>query len=207
MERWRPRARRSSTRGGRSSGRGLGLRGTSLFPLGGFVLTSPSVFFGGIIWVSLIITPDSSPRAFQGSTFGTCFGGSVACPRACRIFLKSRTSNFQWVCASAPVGCSPRGPKGVVDSFGGFLFFDRFCSIFGQSVGTFGVVCEDRPQDFALCKGSIEGGLDFWFIHPFIASPRGGRGNASCYLRWATSEQDVSFELLSGNPSGGPSSF
>jgi hypothetical protein len=37
------------------------------FPLGVMSLLLLSVFFGGIIWVPLIIKPDSSPRAFQGS--------------------------------------------------------------------------------------------------------------------------------------------
>jgi hypothetical protein len=38
------------------------------FPLGLMSLLLLSAFFGGIIWVPLIITPDSIPRAFQGST-------------------------------------------------------------------------------------------------------------------------------------------
>jgi hypothetical protein len=43
-----------------------------LSPLGNLVLISLSAFVRGIIRVSLIIAPESSPRAFQGSTFGTC---------------------------------------------------------------------------------------------------------------------------------------
>jgi hypothetical protein len=37
------------------------------FPSGVMYLFLLSAFLGGIIWVPLIITPDSSPRAFQGS--------------------------------------------------------------------------------------------------------------------------------------------
>jgi hypothetical protein len=38
----------------------------------GLVLISLSAFVKRVIWVSLIIASDSSPRAFQGSNFGTC---------------------------------------------------------------------------------------------------------------------------------------
>jgi hypothetical protein len=79
---------------------------------------------------------------------------------------------------------------------------DRFNLIFGRSVRTMNVVCEGSPRAFAQGKGC----LDFWCIRPFVASPRGGRGEC-VMLPSMGGEQDVSVELLSSNPSGGPSSF
>jgi hypothetical protein len=94
-ERWRPRTRRSSARCGRLLGEKPRFkRYLGCFPLRVTSILLLSALFGGIIRVSLIIALDSSPRAFQGSTFGTCFGGSAACPRACHIFFRSRTFDF-----------------------------------------------------------------------------------------------------------------
>jgi hypothetical protein len=66
--------------------------------------------------------------------------------------------------------------------------------------------CKDNPRALARGKRLIEGCLNFWFIRHCIASPRGGRGEC-VMLPSMGDEQDVSVELLLGNPSGGPSSF
>jgi hypothetical protein len=67
--------------------------------------------------------------------------------------------SFRWVHASAPIGCSPRGLEGVVDSFGGFYSLPLlvwFNLIFGQSVGTFRAVCEGSPRAFAWRKRTVD---------------------------------------------------
>jgi hypothetical protein len=43
----------------------------------------------------------------------------------CAMFLRSGRFSFRWVRTSAPIVCSPLGPKGVVDSFGGFILYYR----------------------------------------------------------------------------------
>jgi hypothetical protein len=65
-----------------------------------------SVFFGGIIWVPLIITLTVAPEPSK-EVFWYLFGGSATCSCASRVFLRSRTFSFRWVRSSAPVGCSP----------------------------------------------------------------------------------------------------
>jgi hypothetical protein len=80
--------------------------------------------------------------------FSTCLE-ALLLARECAAFKRYDMLVFQWVRVSAPAGCSPRGPEGVVDSFGGFLFFNRFCLIFGRTVGAF--LCGLRGKPPSLC--------------------------------------------------------
>jgi hypothetical protein len=64
-----------------------------MFPLEGFVLTSLSALFWGIIRVFLIIPPTVAPKP-SNEVLWYLFGGSVACLRACYFFLRSRTFWF-----------------------------------------------------------------------------------------------------------------
>jgi hypothetical protein len=61
----------------------------------------------------------------------------------CYLALRSgRFLCFRWVRASAPVECSPRGPKGVVDSFEVLVFYlyrrGGLHLSFGRSLGAKG---------------------------------------------------------------------
>jgi hypothetical protein len=47
-------------------------------------------------------------------------------PASVLLFKRYDMLVFRWVCTSAPVGCSHRGPEVVVDSFEGF------CSLLGS---------------------------------------------------------------------------
>jgi hypothetical protein len=100
---------------------------------------SSSACIKGIIQVPLIIMSDSSPRAFQGSALILAWRlCHFLC--GCVVFFRSGRFSFRWMRASAPVWCSPRGPEGVVDSFGGLILYccwcDGFNLILGRSVET-----------------------------------------------------------------------
>ena len=68
----------------------------------------------GVLGVPLIMVPDSSPRASKGVLV-------LAWRLLSHFFARGPTFlgcvSFQWVCASAPAGCSPRGLGGVFYSF------------------------------------------------------------------------------------------
>jgi hypothetical protein len=70
-----------------------------------------------IIWVPLIIIPDSSPRAFQRSVLALVLEVLLFFVWVRYLSLRNERFCFSWECASAPVGSSPRGHEGVVDSF------------------------------------------------------------------------------------------
>jgi hypothetical protein len=115
----------------------------------------------------------------------------------CAIFLRSGMFSFQWVRASAPVGCSPQGPKGVVDSFWGLILYCCWCDgcnlTSGRPVGTsseFSVVWFARATSKPLrgAKGRSRGTLNFLVYTPLCRlSVRRKRGKAPCHPRWATS--------------------
>jgi hypothetical protein len=69
--------------------------------------------FNRRFWVPLIQAPDSSPRAFARVW--------ALSQRLEQVMNWSRSVvTLWWVRVSAPTGCSPRGLKGVCDSFEGF---------------------------------------------------------------------------------------
>jgi hypothetical protein len=130
---------------------------------------------------------------------------------------------------SAPIRCSPRGPEGVVDSFGvlvsylcrrGGLRLSRGRSLCtkGAPKGSISVCwcfqeifcsmgCKGSHRAFARGERMIDGRLDFFGYMPLRRlSVRRKRGIEPCYTRWATSITSL-VSCLTGNPSKGPSSI
>jgi hypothetical protein len=164
---------------------------------------------GGLIWVPLIFVPNSSPRAFQISVFGTCLEVLLFFVWVRYLSLRSGGFCFRGVCVSSPIGCSPRGPEGVVDSFWvlvlSFVAVVDFihhlvvalvrkepqastsdCWSFQQVSRIIGARAASEP--LLEARGRSRGALTFLVYTPLCRlSPRRKRGKAPCYPRWAMS--------------------
>jgi hypothetical protein len=170
------------------------------------------------------MVPDSSPRASKGvlifawrllSHFfarGPAFLGCVL---------------FQWVRASAPAGCSPRGLGGVVLLLRGLSAFRNTLAglvvpsselvvarVHGRvpssraGMLTLSTVWPEpglREQPPSLCTGREDGQgqTRLFYICPCVAFLQGG-GGESAMLPSEGAEHGVSGELLAGNPSRHP---
>jgi hypothetical protein len=108
--------------------------------------------------------------------------------------------------ASAPVGCSPRGPEGVVDSFGVFLFLIGPILSLVDLLESLVWFARTAPEPLHGARGRSREVSTFGSYAP--SSPLHEEEAGDCVmLPSMCNEQDVSVELLSGNPSRGPSSF
>jgi hypothetical protein len=113
-----------------------------LSPFGSLVLISLSAFVRGIIRVSLITAPDSSPRVFQGSTFDT-FLESLSLVRRHAAFLRDRMCHFSEGCARAHTsGVAPEASEEWLTPSGALILWSVSFDLLFSLGGPF---CEGSP--------------------------------------------------------------
>ena len=152
------------------------------------------------------MVPDSSPRASKGVL-------ALAWRLSSHFFARGPAFlgciSFRWVRASAPAGCSPRGPGGVVSLLRGLNALRNAsaglvvpsCELAVARVHGRGpssragmltlstvwpepVFARAAPEPLHRARGR-SGTDSTFYIRPYVAFPQGGGGSAPCYPRWA----------------------